>query len=245
MEGSGQVVSVIPQVAMGVFDSANGLQYKTTIQITNAGSSMAIASAEFFNADGTPFKVPLNTSIDRVPAFTGSLNNFVLPPHTTVIFTAGDSSAGAAIGWGRITSSRHVTVATFFDISDSTTGTFHSRLWLPPSTTDLSRFAIPRVRSVTNGADTGFAIVNTGSSPASFTSTLIDSRGVILGSRTITLAPGQQLSAFAAGYFGLADESAKTFQSFIVFDSTEAQFAAVGIAFDGNAFLSFPVDRIP
>jgi hypothetical protein len=203
------------------------------------------ASAEFFNTDGTGFNVALDTNIEGVPTFTGSLDNFVLPPNSTTIITAGGSSAAATVGWGRITSSSHVTVATFFDLSDLATNAFRSRLWFPPSATDLRRFALPRVRNVTTGADAGFAIVNTGSSSATFTATLIDSNGVMLASRTTTLAPRQQLSLFAGEHFGLVGEPSKTYQSFIVFDSTSAQLAAVGIAFDGSAFLSFPVDRIP
>jgi hypothetical protein len=59
------------------------------------------------------------------------------------------------------------------------------------------------------------------------------------------LAPGQQLAVSARQYFGLASESSEAYQSFILFDSTSAQFAAVGIAFDGKGFGTLPVDRIP
>src|SRR3989304_5830244 len=93
----GSRVSVIPQIATGVFDPATGLRYGTTIQITNAGLSTVTLSAEFFNADGTDFTVPLDTNIDGVAAFAGSLNNFVLQPNSTAIITAGDSSAAAAV----------------------------------------------------------------------------------------------------------------------------------------------------
>jgi hypothetical protein len=240
----GGSIRVVPLIAMGVFDLANGPRYKTTIQITNTGLSTVTASAEFFNADGTPLTVPLNANIDGVSTFTSSLKDFALPPNSTTTITTGDSSS-AAVGWGRITSSSHVSIATFFDLSELTTGALRSRLWLPPSDTDLRRFALPRARNVNTGSDAGFVVVNTGLSSAIFTSTLLDASGAILASKTTTLAPLQQLSLFAQEHFALAREASGPYQSFIVFDSTSAQFAAVGVAYDANGLLSLPVDRIP
>ena len=230
-------MSVIPQIAMGVFDANSGLRYKTTIQITNSGLSPVSASAEFFNADGTPLAAPLETSI-------GSLSDFVLPANGTAIITAGDF-AGGVVGWGRVRASSHVSITTVFDITDAATSEVRSRLWFPPSATRLRRFVVPRSRNVKTGADAGFAIVNTGSSSATFTSTLIDSNGLVLASRTTTLAPHEQLSMLAGAHFGLAGESSQPSQSVIVFDSDSAQLAAVGIAFDGTRFLNVPVDPIP
>jgi hypothetical protein len=238
-------VSVVPLVAVGTFDAANGPRYKTTIQITNAGPSTVTASAEFFGTDGTPLNVPTEARIDRISALTGSLDDFLLPQNSTMTITAGGSSTEAAVGWVRVTSSSHVTISSFFDLSDVTTGAPISRVWLPPSDNDLQRFALPRVRNVTTGADAGFVIVNTGSSAAEFTSTLFDGNRAVLATKTTTLAPRQQLSITAQQYFGLAGEPSEAYQSFIVVDSTLPQFAAVAVVFDGKGFVTLPVDRIP
>ena len=229
-------------VATGVFDPASGTQYRTSVSITNPGSSSVTLSAEFFKTDGTPLRGAFEARINGVSQ--DSLNSFELPPNSTATIT-GSSADDPASGWGRIRSSSHVTVSSFLDLNDVTTGASISRVWLSPTDTDLHRFTLPRARNSATGADAGFVIVNTGSSSANFTSTLYDENRTVLASKTTTLAPLQQISTTAQQYFGLSTEPSTAYHSYIMVDSDSSQLAAVAVAFDGKSFVTLPVDRIP
>jgi hypothetical protein len=108
----------------------------------------------------------------------------------------------------------------------------------------MASFVIPRIRNVAGGLDVGFALVNTGSEPATINATLRSTSGAILGSKSLTLKPGEHTVQFTRGFFGLGVEPAGTSYSFLLFDSTASQFAAIALAIERGIRATLPVDRL-
>jgi hypothetical protein len=137
-----------------------------------------------------------------------------------------------------------VSIASVFELRDGMTNTLYSRVGVQSSPADMSSFVIPRMRNVTAGFDVAFALVNTGETAASITATLKDVNGQTLGAQTLALPARNHTAKFTKEFFNLASEPTGTSYSYIVFDSTSSQFAAIALAFEGGSQSSFPVDRL-
>ena len=239
--GSTTLIRVIPQIAVGDLEGSG--RYSTTVQIINSGTAAVTVQGEFFKQDGTASAINLRTNMTSVPPFAGTLNSVSLPPNGILILTA-DTDRTFAIAWGRITTTAAVTVSTVFEIRDPSSSALVSRVGVTPSAPDMAKFVIPRIRNVQTGFDVGFALVNAGSTSATIAATLVGSSGQTLGSRNLTLAARNHTAQFAREFFTLPNEPSDTSYSFVVFESTAAQFAAIALAFEGPTQTSFPVDRI-
>jgi len=233
---------IIPQIAAGSFDG-NVTKYRTVTEIVNTGSNTISVTGNFYNSNGSLSTMALTTNLSATP-FTGTLAATTLAANQVLIIT-GENAPIGTLNWGKIVSTPGtVSVSTFFEIRDVATNVLYSRVGVQASPADMASFVIPRVRNVAGGLDVGFALVNTGSAPAAINATLRDTTGAILSSKKLTMNPGQHIVQFTQGFFGLGAEPAGTNYSFIVFDSTSSQFAAVALAMERGFLTGLPVDRL-
>lgn len=241
------VTKILPQIAVGSFDGL--VKYTTIIEIVNTSSNAAYVRADFYNSDGTASALTFGTNLTATPTFTKALDTTSIAANGAVVIKAGDVAATTpstgSVNWVKIQATEAITVATFFEIRDSSTNVLVSRVGVSPSASNLTKFVIPRVRNVAAGFDVAFALVNTGSTLATYTATLKDTTGTVVATKTNqTLEAGKQKAQFAYEFFGLSGEAAGTNYSYIVFEGSAAQFAALAIAFEGATQTSFPVDQL-
>lgn len=240
---------VIPQIAVGSFDG-NLTKYSTIIQVINTGTSAVTLTGNFYNetptstSAATASTLQMLTTASTVPTFTGSFSGLSLAASGVLVITA-DTAATYTPLWGKITSTGPITVAAAFELRDGLTNTLYNRVGVAASDGDMRRFVIPRIRNVASGLDTGFAIVNTGSTTANLTATLCcTSTGAAIATKTQAFTPGQKIPTFANGFFNLGTESSGTLYQFMTFESTSGQFGAMGLSIEGASLTSVPVDRL-
>ena len=236
------VTKVIPQVAAGSFDG-NLTKYTTVAEIVNTGATALTVSGNFYKQDGTASTIPFTTNLSSLASFTGSFSGASLPAGGILVLTTGSVTSGS-IGWGRIVTTGGVSIASLFEIRDVSTGILYSRVGVQASAADMSSFVIPRLSNVASQLDVAFALVNTGAASANVTATLKDVNGQTLATRVLSLAALNQTAKFAREFFTLTNEPSATSYSYMVFDSTSPQFAAIALAFEGATQTSFPVDRL-
>ncbi|HLH31863.1 MAG TPA: hypothetical protein VKY31_11730 [Terriglobia bacterium] len=243
---SGSMTRIIPQAPVGSFDSGV-TKYSTIVEVVNTGSSDATITGGFYKEDGDLWPVAMTTNLDKPDSFTGSFDALTLPAGHVLVISGGTTPAttpsSGLIGWGKLTTTGTVSVSTFFELRDGTTGVLYSRIGIAASRPDLSRFLIPRVHT-RSGLDVAFAIVNTGSSPASITATLKDASGGTLAKRSMTMNGNTHQAIFAHQFFSLSNESDDRNYQYIVFNSASPTFAAIALAFEGGTQTSFPVDPL-
>ncbi len=249
------VTKVIPQIAVGSIDG-NATKYSTVIEIVNSSDNPVSVRGNFYKtADGTPSDLTFTTNRPSIPALAaGTLAATSLPANSVLIISPGratDNATPYATNWGKIQSTGNITIATFFEVREGATDVLRSRVGVAASAANMMKFAVPRVRNVATGFELAVAIVNTGTTPATLTATLRDANGISLAPpKTITLAAGVQTARFAAELFGLTNEPSGTNYSFITFESTSAQFAAIAagstLAYEERHRnqTSFPVDQL-
>lgn len=243
---SDSTTRVIPQIAIGSFDSG-ATKYSTTVEVINTGMTDATVAGAFYKEDGDLLTTPMAASLENEVEFTGKLPLLTLPAGHILVVSGGATPAttpvSGLIGWGKLTSTGKVNITTFYEVRDSKTDTLHSRIGIAASAPDLSRFLIPRVRT-RSGLDVAFAIVNTGTQPASIRATLKASNGDVLATRSITMDGGTHQALFAHQFFSLSNEKNDRDYQYIVFDADSPSFAATALAFEGGAQTSFPVDPL-
>jgi hypothetical protein len=253
--GTGTVTTttkVIPQIAIGSFD--NGLtRYSTFIQIVNTGSAGVTLSGSFYNPDGSASKTNLTANISSVGAVTSTLNAVTVAGNAALVLTGKNTgTAAGTVTWGKIVSTGAVTITTYLEIRDGITDVLLSRVGIGASAPDMTTFVIPRLRNTGTGVDTGFAIVNTGSTSATVTATLRDASGATINgasgaSTAITLPGNTQIAKFAVDVFKLTNEPTGVNYQYITFTSTSAQIAATGLvigAGEGGTLTSVPVNQL-
>ena len=248
---SGPTTRIIPQIAVGSLDGM--YTYATIIQMVNLNPAPVEASARFYNPDGAASSMSLSARVGSAAAitFSGDLSPRKIPPAAALVVTGEPATPTAAVAtaWGRIVSSGALSIVTFFEIRDIRRNSVFSRVGVPSSSNDLSRFVIPRMHNSSVKLDVAFAIVNTGSTPAVLVGALRDASGKTLGTKTVTVKPGEQLSGFAGQFFmpaspaPAAGAAAQEYQS-MVFESASPQFAAFALALEGGVQTSFPVQRL-
>ena len=238
------VTKVLPQIAVGSFDG-NLTKYSTVIEIVNRGATAVNVAANFYKTtDGTASTLLFATNLTAVPAITGgALASTALDAGKVLVITTNTATTGT-VNWAKIQATGSVSIATFFEIRDNRTNALYSRVGVTASPANMSKFLIPRVRNVATGLEVAYALVNTGSTAASYTSTLNDATGSVLKTRTDTLAAGAQTAKFAFQFFDLSGEPAGTSYSYIVIESSSAQFGAIAVALEGATQTSFPVDQL-
>ena len=238
------VTKVLPQIAVGSFDG-NLTKYSTVIEIANTGVTPVNVAANFYKTtDGAPSTLSFATNLTAVPAITGgALASTALDAGKVLVITGNTATTGT-VNWAKIQATGRVSIAAFFETRDNLTNVLYSRVGVNASPANMSKFEIPRVRNVANGFELAYALVNTGSTAASYTATLKDATGAVLKTKTETLAAGAQTAKFAFQFFDLSDEPAGTSYSYIVIESPSAQFGAIAVAFEGAAQTSFPVDQL-
>jgi hypothetical protein len=96
-------------------------------------------------------------------------------------------------------------------------------------------------RSDPNAAiDTGVAIVNPNAATARVVLTLNNEQGITIASRTITVAPRQQISRFVIELFFGTPELLSPFSG-LLFITSDFPVGVLGLAFTGPSFTSLPV----
>jgi hypothetical protein len=243
---SATVTQVIPQVAVGSYDGGR-TKYATVIQIINTGSKAISVSGNFYDTNGSSSTLEMTSNVSP-SRFTGTLPATDLGPSGVITVTA-DAAASGTINWAKIVTTGAAAVAAYFELRDAATNVLYNRTAIASSSATMSQFVVPRVRNMASGLDVGFAIVNTGATPADITVTAKDQRGVVLAARTFTLAARNHLSGFpfqllAAGQGCspcLSSEPSGTSYGFLSFESNSATFASTALAIEGAAFSSFPI----
>jgi hypothetical protein len=241
-----ETIKIIPQVAIGSFDSGV-TKYSTIVEVVNTGDSDATVAGTFYKEDGDVSPVAMSTNVQGRELFTGNLAAITLPAGRVLVISGGTMPATTPtpglIEWGKLITTGTVSISTFFEVRDGTTGILYSRIGIAASRPDLSSFLIPRVHTK-SGLDVAFALVNTGSSPASITATLKDANGNNVAKRTISMNGRTHQALFAQQFFSLSNESEDRNYQYIIFNSNSASFAAIALAFEGGTQTSFPVDPL-
>lgn len=243
---TGVTTRVVPQVVLGSFDSGV-TKYSTIVEVVNTAGTDATVSGAFYREEGDLSTVAMTTNLEGHTTFTGNIESLTLPAGHVLVISGGTTPdttpAAGTLGWGKLTFSGNVTISTFFEVRDGTTNVLYSRIGIQASRPDLSRFLIPRVHT-RSGLDVAFAIVNTGSNPASLTATLKDANGAILAKRSVNMKGGTHQALFAHQFFSLPNETDDRNYQYIVFNSDSPTFAAIALAFEGATQTSFPVDSL-
>jgi hypothetical protein len=241
-----ETTRIIPQVAIGSFDSGV-TRYSTIVEVVNTGDSDATVAGTFYKEDGDVSPVAMSTNVQGHDLFTGNLAPIMLPAGRVLVISGATTPATTPstglIEWGKLTTTGNVSISTFFEVRDGTTGVLYSRIGIAASRPDLSSFLIPRVHT-RSGLDVAFALVNTGSNPASITATLKDANGANVAKRTITMNGRTHQALFAHQFFSLSNESEERNYQYIIFNSNSPCFAAIALAFEGGTQTSFPVDPL-
>ena len=231
----------LPHIVFGSYDQGV-TRISTIIQISNVESTPGV-SAGFFDEAGAPSRVVMGLTGGTPTTFSGSVSNVVLPPHGSLAISA-DTAQNYAAYWGTITASKDVLISTLVELRGAT-GEVPSRVVLDVADSNMRRFSIPRLHD-SKGLDTGFAIVNTGSMPATLVATLHNAEGIVLKTKTREFAGHQHVGSFAKEYFELAEElSPGPDYQYITFDSKSAQFVAVAFGIQGAHDDSAPRPQCP
>ena len=238
----GLVVQIVPQIVAGSYDGGQ-TKYGTIMQVVNHLASPVTVSADFFSEDGSLAPLLMRTSNITRPTFTGSLSTLEIQSNSVLVITA-DAAPTGTILWGKFTTSAAITISTLFESRDTVTNVLYGRVGVNSSEPDMRQFLIPRIRNTTFGLDTGFALVNTGTTAATLTATLRTADGATVATDARTFAAGQHLSVFAKEYFGLANEPSGALYQFMIFESASPQFAVTALGIEGATLTSFPVNRL-
>ena len=236
------LTKILPQVAVGSFD-ANITKYISVIQVTNTGTAAISVTADFYNQSGTASTLSFKTNVALPATFPGALPATSLAAGNTLVLTA-DTATTGTVNWGKITTTGAATVSAYFEFRDVATNFLYTRVGLAGSSATLKKFAIPWVRNGSTGLDVGFALVNSGLMAANITVTAKDVGGVTVGTpRVYAALPGAQTASFANQFLSLPTAPTGTTYGYLLFDSTDATFSAVALAFEAGALSSFPVDH--
>jgi len=243
--GTVQTTKIIPQMALGSFD--NGLtKYTTIIQIVNTGNAAQSVAGNFYKQDGSALTAALTAGGTTIN--NGVLNSTNIPAGAIFVIRGGGTTDAGVTGWARLQYCASLTISTFFELRDGRPNmdVLYSRVGVAASAPNMQSFVIPRVREVATGLDVGFALVNTGTSPANLTIELKDATGATVagGSTTLVFGPGQHIAKFTKDHFpSVVDGTGRVYQ-YLKFTSQSASFAAVGLAFEGANQTSVPVDAL-
>lgn len=229
-------------------DVVAGSGYSSVIEIINTSTVTESITASFFNTDGSTSTATYSMTVGggTSSTFTGS-TSLSLPANQILVLSLPNTES--TINWGNITSTSTITVAEVFELRDANNNLI-SRVGVPASAPNMTKFVIPRFRNTLTNMDVGFAVVNTGSSDATLTVTLTDATGNVLGTKTLTLPEHTQLATFPTGQSGLfpnlqppADLSGYGALTFV---ASGPQLAAIGLAdeFQTKSLATFPVDQI-
>ena len=246
LNASGSITKVIPQIAIGTFDSGV-TNYSTAIEVVNTGGSDATVTGTFYKEDGDLLPVPMVATLENEIEFAGKLPSLTLPAGHVLVVRGGATSAttpaSGMIGWGKLTATGNLSITTFLEVRNGKTDSLNSRIGIAASAPDLSRFLIPRIRT-RSGLDVAFAIVNTGTQPESIRATLKNAMGATIATRSIVMSGGTHQALFAYQFFSLSKETDNRDYEYILFDSESPSFAAIALAFEGQTQTSFPVEPL-
>jgi hypothetical protein len=92
------------------------------------------------------------------------------------------------------------------------------------------------------GIDTGISIVNPNSVTARLTVTVRNQSGIMAATRSIVIAPRQQVSTFVSELFAGQIDCSGSFTG-LLFISSNVPIAVVGFVFNGPSFISLPVTQ--
>ena len=239
-----EFTGVIPQITVGDYGSL----YSSTIEVINTTAGTINVSGTFYNENGTQSTVPYLTNISSVPSFTGTFKNISLASNAALVITVGNNVARNT-DWAKIVTTGNVTILTFLEVRDAT-GKLLSRVAVPTSIANMGTFVLPRFRNVAAQLDSGFAIVNTGTTAANLSASLKGADGAIIAARSTNLLPNAHIAEFANTFFNgtgcgpcLGTEGGTaTKYHFITFTSSSPQCAAMGLSIEGDILATIPVN---
>ncbi len=236
--------TILPQVAAG-----GSPAYRTSIMGINTGSLAAVADLSLTKSDGTPFPITIINAPEMFPgsAFepetgaaagrSGSSYNFAIPAGGMVRYemsAPGDTTAGYAT----LVSNVPIVGTAMFMTMNGDTIQSEAEVGLSRSTRSFLVYL-----DDTNNANSGYAVANYGSTPATLTMTLRDAGGNQQAPvKLITLPAYHQMAKFAAGNDQFATAAA-SLEGSIEF-SSDQNVAAVALRYDNPAqdvFSTIPV----
>jgi hypothetical protein len=250
--GGSTTTKVVAQIASGAYDAPT--HYGTIIEIINPNTSAITVSGNFYNDDGSPSTLNYATNLSSQPTFNGSFSNVNLPAGSILVISTGTSPATTpSVGttnWGKITGSNTISVASFFELRHKGDEALYSRVGIPSSRPDMTSLVIPRVREKqADGSglaeiETGFAIVNTGTLPATVTAKIIDANGNIVAVMSFVLKPNAHKVGIVNSAFAIQGEGTGRQYHYVMFSSDQPTIGAAALAFEGGSLTSFPVDPL-
>jgi hypothetical protein len=240
------VTKVVPQIALGSFDGG-GTEYEIAFFVMNLHTAPITISANFYNRNGSPsfLRYDRYTDItqDHVP-FSGTMPATTIPVGG-MIFIDGDSPGSGVINWASFTANGNFSVATVILVGNNVTGKFETIVGVPASAPDMRAFMFPRVFDPELNADVGFALVNTGNTPATVTATLRDMTGSVIVSKDQTLASTSQIAIYMGQFFGSTfTQSERTQFATLTMSSNSPQFAATALFIASGILTTLPVEKL-
>ena len=239
-DGAVETTRVIPQVAVGSFDS--GLtRYQTLVHIVNTSGAPQSIAGSFYREDGSPMD-NVTLAAGEATAVKGVIGATSIAKDGALVIRAEAAPAGT-LGWGKITSCNAVSISSFFELRDGMTNVLLSRGSVAATAANMSNFVVPRMRETTTGLDVAVAIVNTSSrGAATLMAELRDPTGKTIATRNIVMGPRSHQQFFTKDLFApLTDPAGRSYQ-YVKFSSASPTFAAIALAIEGSTLTSVPVD---
>lgn len=239
-EGALETTRVIPQVAVGSFDS--GLtKYQTFIQIVNPSGAPQTITGSFYEEDGSPMDNVTLIAGDAA-AVKGVIATTSIAKDGALVIRAEAATAGT-LGWAKITSCSAVSISSFFELRDGVTNVLLSRGSVAATPANMSNFVVPRIREATTGLDVAVALVNTSSGgPATLKAELRDFAGNTIATKNVVIAARSHQQFFMKDLFAPLTEPAGRSYQYVKFSSASPTFAAIALAIEGSTLTSVPVD---
>lgn len=165
--------------------------WQTTLTYVNYSPQAVICDTTFYSDSGALLPV----------SFAGmaasSRRDTIAPGGSIHEQTQGDPAAPVVAGWARAQCSGPVKASLLFRSYDQSLATGEAGLnAMAVPATKFAGFAEPQ---------TGLAYANPSAQPASITITVLDAKGSSLGSKTVTLQPGEPGASFVRQFLGLSD----------------------------------------
>jgi hypothetical protein len=234
---------IIPQIAVG---SADGVAKNVTIiQVINAGPGTSTVSGQFYSQTGDASSIPFTTVYNNVIGSFNGTFSATIRENTTFVIIA-DSAGAPVTSWARITSTGgSIIINTVFELRSLGNNALLYRVGVAASADNIRKFVIPRMRNPSAFFDVGFALVNTGAATVTITGKLYDADGTLLRQESRNLLGQRQAVGFASEFFDLTETGSQTRHSFMIFEASGPQVAALGLAFEGLNVTSFPINVLP
>ncbi len=222
--GLAQQTFYFPQIADGLDPAPQTTHWHTTIFLSNQGTSLVSGTVTFFSSAGTTMNISFVD--DRgLAAAVGNQITFQIAAGQTRKYTS-VASGSLKVGYGIVNSNGQLAGNAMF-----------AHWTNPPAETLIAEAGVPSAALLAkqavfadtqNGYFTGVAIANPGATALVVNLDLLNTDGVSVATRTLTLGPGEHIARYHHELFTNVPAMAGRIQ----FSSSAGLLTAVGLRFD-------------